>query len=67
VKHAVYLLKINTYQTGTVMKKRTELGTSKMGDDEGFKRGKWEEILAVDKNLFIVGWNLLSCCIGSEP
>jgi hypothetical protein len=36
------------------MKKRTELGASRLGDDRGFKRGEWKEIVIVDENLYIL-------------
>jgi hypothetical protein len=36
------------YWTGTVMKKRSESGASKRGDDKSFKRGKWQETVRVD-------------------
>lgn len=37
VKCADYLSKNNMYQTGTLMKKRSELRASKLGDCKGFK------------------------------
>jgi hypothetical protein len=57
VNCAKHLLKISFYQTGTVTKKRTDLGASKMGSDKGFKRGEWEEIIRTDENLCILQRN----------
>jgi hypothetical protein len=40
-----------------------------MGDDEGFKRGEWQDMVTVDENVCIVQWKdnslLLYCDAGS--
>jgi hypothetical protein len=41
----------NTYQTGTVMKKRTEMGASQLTDNKSFKKDVWDEIADADENL----------------
>jgi hypothetical protein len=72
LKCARYLLKLNFYQAGSVMKKGTELGFSKLGDEKGFKRGEWKEIVRVDGSLYIHKWKnnssvtLVACCICSD-
>jgi hypothetical protein len=56
LKFAEFVLKSNMYQTGTVMKKKTEMAASKLEDDKGFGRVEWEETRSTGENLCILKW-----------
>ena len=73
IKSLEYLLKRNTYQTGTVMKNRIGRVIDKLKTDKQLKRGEWDEKVREDDKVCVIKWKdnksvlLLSSCVGSEP